>query len=487
MFQQKPPAARRWAIAAGVLVAACSAWAQYDAPADYFNSVTDNPVTLKNELHLIISSNYWISRPGGVFTPNGNGHYIRSYDDARYGLQVVDGDPDNTGNVILAYNGASVDGTWDSGATWNREHRWPSSIGLGSSGADYSDMHQLIACNPSINSSRGNDPYGTPTSSGTYSGAGSYWYPGDSDQPGRPDIGNDTGDAARAMFYMAVRYDGADSATVDLELKNGLASGDQMGDLAALMVWHYKDPPSTFEKRRNHLIFSQADNPYHYQGNRNPFVDRPEYVWSIFGDGANDSKIHLDASPPADGTSTLAINFGNVPIGYTPAPQNVTLYKTGADPTYYQVATSGAVACDITGRDNAFEANAQTVTLSVSLPAGTTDTPGTKNGTIVIDNLEISHDATGTGSLDGDDTIQISVVVGTLTCNDPFADFDDDDDVDQADFAELQLCYSGGDPYGSGCGCFDRDFSGTVNLVDFFDFQACVSGPNNPANTTCDD
>jgi hypothetical protein len=42
--------------------------------------------------------------------------------------------------------------------TWNREHVWPDSRGIGQpdSGADFSDMHHLRAANPSANSSRGN-------------------------------------------------------------------------------------------------------------------------------------------------------------------------------------------------------------------------------------------------------------------------------------------------------------------------------------------
>ena len=48
-----------------------------------------------------------------------------------------------------------------------------------------------------------------------------------------------------------------------------------MGMLSTLLDWHLADPPDDFERRRNDLI---AD----LQGNRNPFVDHPDWVQDIF-------------------------------------------------------------------------------------------------------------------------------------------------------------------------------------------------------------
>src|SRR5690606_4996935 len=46
--------------------------------------------------------------------------------------------------------------------------------------------------------------------------------------------------------------------------------------LDMLYQWHVTDPVSTKEINRNNII-------YNYQGNRNPFVDHPEYVAVIWG------------------------------------------------------------------------------------------------------------------------------------------------------------------------------------------------------------
>lgn len=464
--------------------------AQYDPPADYYATVTGNPATLKAELHLIISDDYWSSRtgPGGTFVPNGSGHVVRSYDAARYALPVIDADPLQPGNIVLVYNGASVSGAWDAGATWNREHRWPDSIGLGGGGPDYSDMHQLAPCNPSINSSRGNAPLGQPNSTGTYGNVGGYWFPGDNDVPANPDYGNDIGDSARAVMYMAVRYDGQESSTVDLELKNGINGTNQLGDLAAVLNWHYRDVPSTHERARNHKLFSITENPTYYQGNRNPFVDHPEYVWAIFGDAVNDSKLYVGSTVPGDGASALTLDFGEVEVGGpVPAAQNVTLNKTGADPTYFSVTTTGDATCNLSGGLNSFVAGTGSKSLTIGLPAGITDSAGIKTGTITIDNLDLTNQGAGTGSLDGNDVITVSLHVVLLNCADLVFDINEDGDVDQEDFADLQRCLSGQDSPPSGCACFDRDGSGSINSGDVAFFLNCFTGPGGVADPNCDD
>jgi hypothetical protein len=81
------------------------------------------------------------------------------------------------------------------------------------------------------------------------------------------------GDVARALFYMAVRYNG-------LNLVNGNPSdisGNQiMGDLATLLTWNTTDTRDDFEMNRNNYIYT-------WQMNRNPFIDYPNLADYIFG------------------------------------------------------------------------------------------------------------------------------------------------------------------------------------------------------------
>ena len=46
--------------------------------------------------------------------------------------------------------------------------------------------------------------------------------------------------------------------------------------LSMLKRWHKEDPVSTKEIDRNQAVFE-------FQGNRNPFIDHPEFVTQIWG------------------------------------------------------------------------------------------------------------------------------------------------------------------------------------------------------------
>ena len=168
----------------------------------------------------------------------------------------------------------------------------------------YSDLHALFAADISYNSSRSNLPFGTCDASclekvtENYNGKGgsSGVYPGSSNwRQGSGSTGTwevweeRRGDVARAMFYMAVRYEGGThgiSIKPDLELTDDLSLiGDSntgsnsatgyMGRLSVLLEWHEADPVDDAERARN-------DSVANAQGNRNPFIDNPDYVASVF-------------------------------------------------------------------------------------------------------------------------------------------------------------------------------------------------------------
>jgi hypothetical protein len=52
-----------------------------------------------------------------------------------------------------------------------------------------------------------------------------------------------------------------------------------MGVLSVLLQWHALDPPSPLEIARNDKVCRK------YQGNRNPFVDKPFLAARVFGGG----------------------------------------------------------------------------------------------------------------------------------------------------------------------------------------------------------
>lgn len=200
-------------------------------------------------------------------------HTVISYGDLRQALQNSDEDPDNPSNIILLYSGDSINSTWDSGATWNREHVWPKSLGGFENDDAGSDMHHLRPTYTTVNSDRGNKIFDEGGS--LVSKTDDCYTDSDSFEP-RDDV---KGDVARMMFYMVVRYEGYDGANnSDLELVYGTNSSTNgtLGDLAMLLKWHLEDPVDEFEMNRNDVIYS-------YQNNRNPFIDHPEFVELIWG------------------------------------------------------------------------------------------------------------------------------------------------------------------------------------------------------------
>ncbi len=220
------------------------------------------------------------------------GHTVRTYDQLRQFLAVTDRDwnhPPPAGqneaitNILLLYSfgwsGYSRSGVWDGGATWNREHTWPDSRGVGQpdSGADFSDLHHLRAANPSANSARNNNWFAeggelAPVVSAPLARRGTTtWEP--------PDV--DKGWVARACLYMATRYDGSEPNTTDLVLVETppvsvTGNPPQMGSRSTLLRWNRRFPPGEWERRRNQIIFNL------YQANRNPFIDYPEFADVIY-------------------------------------------------------------------------------------------------------------------------------------------------------------------------------------------------------------
>jgi len=78
------------------------------------------------------------------------------------------------------------------------------------------------------------------------------------------------GEIARAMFYMAYYYQ-----------DQGLILYKKQAKL--LHKWHQLDPPQNSEIKRNHHIES-------IQGNRNPFIDKPDMLDMLYKTGFFDSR-----------------------------------------------------------------------------------------------------------------------------------------------------------------------------------------------------
>lgn len=203
-----------------------------------------------------------------------------SYGEAYSALEQTDQDPNNQGNVILFYTGRSESkGRKGSGKDdWNREHVWAQSHFKNN--VIKSDLHNLKPTDVSVNGTRANldfdiecdQPRRGQSTCTKDKEAPDTFYDQNSWKP-RDEV---KGDVARILFYMAVRYQGKDGKP-DLELVDKAGTSfPYHGKLSTLLKWHREDPVDDFERRRNNVIYEN------YQHNRNPFIDHPEWVESIW-------------------------------------------------------------------------------------------------------------------------------------------------------------------------------------------------------------
>ena len=235
-----------------------------------------NAEELKNALSVVIAKD----------------HKYLTYKQVWSTLTHADQDPADDKKVIEIYTGKSIskydNQTSGSGAgKWNREHVWAKSHGFPSDSQwGYTDAHHLRPSDPGINTARSNNDFGACSDTGEEVmfngvGTGNYlnkttdcWEPRDEVK----------GDVARMIMYMDTRYQGTDTATTnmpDLVVVDRLTTTDEdskplIGTLCTLYAWNKLDAVDSYEQNRNNQV-------YKYQGNRNPFIDRPELVQEVYG------------------------------------------------------------------------------------------------------------------------------------------------------------------------------------------------------------
>ncbi len=236
-------------------------------PSGYYDSLNGlSGAGLKQEIQNIIA--------------NPNIVRAQSYGDVYDILKDADQNPENNNQVWLIYSEeprSKIDLQTSNSiiGKWNREHIYAQSRGgfidgtssfsdgintwLPTSANDilagHADVHHIRAVDGQENSSRGNKNYGIDYNGPAGSTSNSW-----------------KGDVARALFYMAVRYNG-------LNVVNGNppeTPDGYIGDLATLLTWNNIDLADDFEMNRNNII-------YNWQKNRNPFIDLPNLASYVFG------------------------------------------------------------------------------------------------------------------------------------------------------------------------------------------------------------
>ncbi len=261
----------------------------------YAGIVASSASVLRASLHALIDDHTKIP-------------YTASTTDTWDALNIADQDPLDPNRILEVYRNLSHPKQSGGNTLYNREHTWPNSLGFPNDGTTnyaYTDLHMLMLSDIGYNSERGNKPYGDCTAACTEyattayagQGGGSGVFPGNSNWSDGviwQVWGRLKGNIARAILYMDIRYEGGVNgvsgvAEPDLRLTDTLsliaptgsnASIGYMGRLSTLLKWHQEDPVDADEVLRNDVVQT-------FQGNRNPFIDHPEWVACIYNSICN--------------------------------------------------------------------------------------------------------------------------------------------------------------------------------------------------------
>jgi endonuclease I len=251
-------------------------------PGDYYATATDAGSRLKTQLHHIIS-NHHVQSYASLWT-----HFATT--DATFDGAVWDiysytlcEEPPYT-YVFFDDQDSGTGGTAE-GDVYNREHTMPRSWFGGQVDPMNTDLYHIYPSDKWVNARRAAFPYGMVDNAGWTSLVGGKLgpnvaggYSGTAFEP----VDEYKGDLARAFFYMVTRYEDRISNWTYSEYGNAMLDhqtypGFKPWVIQMLVNWHESDPVSQKEVLRNRDV-------YQIQGNRNPFVDHPEFVPKIWGD-----------------------------------------------------------------------------------------------------------------------------------------------------------------------------------------------------------
>lgn len=260
-------------------------------PSGYYNNAANKScATLKTSLKTIITngntpqsytalwSQYQISDVKPREVGSGSTNVIWDiYSDNPTGTDNYNFTPGNgTGGQQDQGLGGTAEGQY-----YNREHSVPRSWFNGNTGTAgvATDYMFIYPSDKYINGKRGNIPYGEVASAsqtflngtkiGTSSVAG---ITGNVFEP----IDSFKGDVARSFLYFVTRYEDnipgwSSNADAVQTFDNSTFPSVTINYLRLMLKWNALDPVSAKEITRN-------NGAYNFQGNRNPFIDSPQFV-----------------------------------------------------------------------------------------------------------------------------------------------------------------------------------------------------------------
>ena len=256
------------------------------APVGYYNSATASGFALKTQLKNIISNGHIDQGYGALYDAYTTSDTDIFYENDGSVLDMYSENPNGPDPYNYLHKTRNCGNYNSENDCYNREHIFPQGF-FNSLHPMRTDIHHVIPSDGYVNGRRSSYPFGevtTPTwTSRNGSKVGQNTFDSFTGTVFEP-IDEFKGDIARMLLYFAVRYE--DEVTDsnwddhDASENNPLdGSNDQVYEdwyIKLLYKWHTNDPVSQRENVRN-------DEAYQFQGNRNPFIDHPEYVTQIWG------------------------------------------------------------------------------------------------------------------------------------------------------------------------------------------------------------
>ena len=288
--------------------------------ASYYSSISDSDsgTSLLSKLQSLNSSKRKRTMGYSTIGTDTSGAVI--YTDYDLNSTAKDSNGQTYGTKVASFY------TKTAATSWNREHMWPNSHGGNNVEADILHTRPTIS---SENSSRGNSFYvegKNNSSSGwdPYTAGYAEWC---------------RGECARVILYCVVAYPSFTLSDADSHSTSNSNKDNMMGNMNTLIKWHFNYLPNVYEKNRN-------DGAEYLQGNRNPFVDHPEYVariWSNFNSTVS-SLCSSNSSTYSNWVPGNYCDFGsNTP---TQAVDGVSISASTASVTVGGTTTLSATSTD---------------------------------------------------------------------------------------------------------------------------------------------
>ena len=276
-------------------------------PQGYYNGtegLTGN--ALKTKLHTIIKnddhtsySGLWSAYQQTDKKPNGKVWDI--YSDV----------PNGTPPYQFTFGSDQCGNYSGEGDCYNREHLWAQSW-TNNDGTEKTDLGHVYPTDGYVNNRRGNYAFGEVGSASWTSRnggkLGTCRTPGFNGTVFEP-IDEYKGDIARALMYVSVRYYQEDGSWDNSDMTTKSVIKDWA--MTMLLRWHEEDPVSEKEINHNNAVYS-------IQGNRNPFVDYPEFankIWDSHWSVEENDYVLVNVWPNPT-TSTVNIKGENLEAVY---------------------------------------------------------------------------------------------------------------------------------------------------------------------------